>query len=107
MLIMNDIVAPQSFVAATAALASCFMAANSLAPFRLRFNLCPPCEAAEAAVEDASSLGITLHPRVILSKPQVNRLGLVSSDQAVQQTILEWPWRELLGSLAILFPFRS
>ena len=52
-------------------------------------NVIPPCE----LVKDDSgsfrlSLGSMFQPRIILSKPQVKRLGLGSSDQAVEQTIL-------------------
>ena len=53
----------------------------------------PAVAAAAAVAAGVSLLKWTSQPRVILSKPQVNRLGLASSmppsDQAVQQTIRE------------------
>ena len=53
------------------------------------------------------SRGCTLQPRVTLSNPQVKRLGFVSSDHAVEQTIRVWPCRELRGSRPTRWPLRS
>ena len=50
-----------------------------------------PWGKAEAPPPSRLSRGVMLQPRVTRSKPQVNRLGLVSSDQAVQHTIRECP----------------
>ena len=48
----------------------------------------PPGALVKGSVSFMVSLGSMFQPRMILSKPQVKRLGLGSSDQAVEQTIL-------------------